>query len=114
MATYLFTLLSFTLPAALDPLQPDSHLTFIGLIFIVTFLLPVLNLGIFKAFGTIDSLAMKDRKERILPFIFITAIYIAITYLLYSRTRISLDDSFLKLMIIIDLLVVVSLIATFF
>jgi hypothetical protein len=114
MATYLFLILSRALPSALAPLPVDSHFTFIALIFIVTFLLPVLNIGIFRVFGTIESVTMKNRKERILPFIFIACIYIVITYLLYSRTQIELDDNFLKLMMIIDLLVIVSLIATLF
>jgi hypothetical protein len=114
MATYLFTLLAWALPSALSPIQPSSHLTFIGLIFIVTFLFPLLNIGIFKAFGTIQSIAMKDRRERVIPFIFISGIYVIVTYLLYSRSRFSPDDNFLKLMIIIDLLVLVSTISTFF
>jgi hypothetical protein len=57
---------------------------------------------------------MVNRRERILPFAFILMIYVAITYLLYSRTQISLDDNFLKLMMVIDLLVVASLLATIF
>lgn len=114
MATYLYTLLALALPSALAPLQTDSHWTFILLIFIVTFLLPLLCMGIFRTFGMISSFMMEDRKERIVPFIFITAIYLAVTYLFYSKTRLSPDDNFLKLMMIIDLLVIVGTIVTFF
>ena len=114
MATYLFSLLAWALPSALSPLQPSSHFTFIILIFIVTFILPLSNIGIFKTFGTISSFAMKERKERILPFIFISIIYVVVTYLLYARTKISINDNFLRLMMIIDLLVIVSTVATFF
>jgi hypothetical protein len=114
MATYLFVILALTLPSALAPIQPSSHITFILLIFIVTFLLPLFNIAIFKFFGTIDSITMVNRRERILPFSFVLMIYVAITYLLYSRTQISLDDNFLKLMMVIDLLVVASLLATIF
>lgn len=71
-------------------------------------------MGIFKAFGTIQTFEMRERKERILPFIFITLIYIIVTYLFYYKVKIGLRDNFLKLMIIIDLLVIVSTIATFF
>ncbi|MFZ6012047.1 MAG: phosphatase PAP2 family protein [Bacteroidota bacterium] len=113
MATYLFSLLAVTLPAALEPVSSSGHRTFIFLIFIVTFLLPVLTLGIFKTFGTISTFAMPDRKERIVPFVFISVIYAAITYLFFSRTRISLQDNFLKLMIVIDLLVITATLATF-
>jgi hypothetical protein len=114
MATYLFIILALTLPSALAPIQPSSHVTFILLIFIVTFLLPLFNIAIFKFFGTIDSITMVNRRERILPFAFILMIYVAITYLLYSRTQISLDDNFLKLMMVVDLLVVAALLATIF
>jgi hypothetical protein len=112
--TYLFSILALALPSALAPIQPASHLTFILLIFIVTFLLPLFNVAIFKFFGTIESIAMENRKERILPFTFVLVIYVAITYLLYSKTQISLDDNFLKLMMVMDLLGLASLVATLF
>jgi hypothetical protein len=114
MATYLFWLLSWTLPSALL-LSPESHLPIIVLIFIVTFMLPATNLGIFKIFGTISSFAMADRKERIFPFLFISLIYVLDTYLLfYYRGKIGLSSNFLRLMIVIDLLVIVSTVATLF
>jgi hypothetical protein len=114
MATYLFALMAWLFPTALSPISAEGHRTFILLIFLVTFLLPALNIGIFKALGTIQSVAMVERRERILPFLFITVIYFVITYLLYSKTKMDLSDNFLRLMLIIDLLVVVSLLCTFF
>src|SRR5688572_6106550 len=98
MGTYLFSLLSWSLPVALEPLRPESHLLFIGLVFIVTFLLPVTIMGIFRTFGTISSFAMENRRERFLPFTFIAFVYIFVTYLLYNNARIGLNDNFLKLM----------------
>jgi hypothetical protein len=114
MATYLFSLLAWTLPAALAPIQTKDHMNFLLLIFMVTFLLPVVILGIFKTFGTIRSFQMADRKERILPFIFITFIYLSITYLLFSKTRMGFHDNFLKLMMIIDLLMITATVTTLF
>lgn len=114
LATYLFGLLTLTLPTALDPLKEEGHLNFIFLIFCVTFLFPALNVGIFKTFGSIKTLAMKDRSERVIPFSFVTILYCVITYLFYSRTRIGLNDNLLKFLIIIDALVLVGTIATFF
>lgn len=114
LATYLFGLLAFVLPIALDPLKEDGYLNFIFLIFCVTFLFPALNVGVFKTFGSIKTLAMKDRRERILPFSFIAILYIAVTYLFYTRTRIDLNDNLLKVLVIIDALVVVAAIVTFF
>lgn len=114
LATYMFALFSFTLPAGLDPLKEDGHLNFVFLIFCITFLLPALNIGIFKTFGSIKSLAMEERQERIIPFSFITILYGVVTYLFYSRTRVSLNDNLLKFLIIIDLLVLVATLVTVF
>lgn len=114
MPTYLFSILAWTLPTSLEPIGPDRQLKFLLFIFVVTFLLPFLNVGIFKAFGTIRTFTMEERKERLIPFVFISAIYVAVTYLFYSQTRMNLNDNFLRLMVIIDLLVVVATITTFF
>jgi membrane-associated phospholipid phosphatase len=114
LTTYLFGLLAFVLPIALDPLKEEGYLNFVFLIFCVTFLFPALNVGIFKAFGSIKTLAMKDRQERILPFSFIAILYIVVTYLFYTRTRIDFNDNLLKFLVIIDALVLVAAIVTFF
>jgi hypothetical protein len=114
LATYLFTVLAFVFPVALDPLKEEGHLNFIFLIFCVTFLFPALNVGIFKTFGSIKTLAMQDRQERIIPFSFITILYIVITYLFYTKTRIGLNDNLLKFLIVIDALVLVATVTTYF
>jgi len=114
LATYLFALLMYVFPVALDPLKEEGHSNFIFLIFCVTFLFPALNVGIFKAFGSIQTFAMRERHERIIPFSFITILYIVITYLFYSKTRIGLNDNLLKFLIIIDALVLVGTIVTYF
>ena len=114
LATYMFGLFTFFLPAGLDPLKEDGHLNFVFLIFCVTFLLPALNLGIFKTFGSIKSLAMEERQERIIPFSFIAILYSAITYLFYSRTRVSFNDNLLKFLLIIDVLVIIATLVTIF
>ena len=114
LATYMFALFSLVLPAGLDPLKDDGHWNFVFLIFCVTFLLPALNIGIFKTFGSIKSLAMEERQERIIPFSFITILYGVVTYLFYSRTRVSLDDNLLRFLLIIDALVLIATIITVF
>jgi len=114
LATYMFALFTFFLPAGLDPLKEDGHLNFVFLIFCVTFVLPALNIGIFKTFGSIRSFSMEERQERIIPFSFITILYCVITYLFYSRTRVSLNDNLLKFLLIIDFLVLTATIVTIF
>ena len=114
LATYLFGLFAFMLPSAFSPLKEDGHFKFVLLIFCVTFLLPALNIGLFKAFGTIKSFTMDDRRDRIIPFAFMAVLYCAITYLFYSRTRIGIHDNLLKFLLIIDVLVVVATVVTMF
>lgn len=112
--TYLFSFLAWALPTSLEPIGAERQGQFLVFIFIVTCLLPMLNVGIFRAFGSIKSLAMPDRKERLMPFVFISVIYVAVTYLFYFYGRMNLNDNFLKFMVIVDMLVIVATIATFF
>ena len=112
--TYFFLLLWWALPTSLEPISPELQGKFLIFVFLVTCVLPLLNVSIFKTFGAIKSLAMPDRKERLLPFTFIAIIYIAVTYLFHVYARMNLNDNFLKFMVIIDMLVVVATIATFF
>ena len=112
--TYFFSFLAWALPTSLEPVGPELQLKFLLFIFIVTCLLPFLNVGIFKVFGTIQNYAMPDRRERLMPFIFISAIYVAVTYLFHLHGKMNLNDNFLKFMVIIDMLVIVATIATFF
>lgn len=114
MATYLFVLLLFTVPFALDPVKEDKAGSFILLIFCVTFVLPALNIALFRLFGTVKSFAMHDKRERIIPFIFITVLYCIITYLFYSRARMSVNDNMFRFLLIIDLLVLMATLITFF
>jgi membrane-associated phospholipid phosphatase len=114
MATYLFTLLLFTVPFALDPIKEERAGSFIVLIFCVTFVLPALNIGLFRLFGTVKSFSMPTRSERIFPFVFIAILYCLITYLFYSRARMGLHDNMFRFLLIIDLLVISATLITFF
>lgn len=114
MATYLFLVLSFTLPTALAPIPFEGQLNFILIIFIMTFLVPVMNVGFFKVMGTVRSLDFYERKDRIVPFSIFFIFYAAITYFFYAKFRIGLNDNVFKIMIVLDLLVFVSAVITFF
>jgi membrane-associated phospholipid phosphatase len=110
----MFSLFAFTFPLALDPIRDEDLWNFVFFIFFLTFVLPALNMGFFKAFGRIKSYAMEEKNERIMPFTFIAILYCMVTYLFYSRTQVSLSDNFLKFMIIIDALVVLATVVTIF
>jgi membrane-associated phospholipid phosphatase len=114
MATYLFALLSFALPSALDPIPMRGHDGFVLIIFIVSFVLPAINLLLFKIFGSIKSLTMRDRKDRIVPFCFSAVLYLVVTFFFARNYSIGMADNVLKLMVIMNALMLVATIITFF
>lgn len=84
------------------------------MLFLVTFLLPAINIYFFKVLGIISSFHMESRRERVMPFIFIAMIYGAVTYMMISRVGIYWTDYFMRFFFIIDALVLVSMLITFF
>jgi hypothetical protein len=114
MATYLCGILMLTYPPALDPVRSEIFSGFLLLIFFVTFLLPAINIMIFKLFGTIPSVMMMDRRDRVIPFTFIALFYIMMTALFYWKFHLGFQDNVFKFLIVIDLLVIASTVITFF
>src|SRR5688500_15928214 len=57
---------------------------------------------------------MTTRRERILPFIFIAAVYCAVTYMINRTTGIYWTDNFMQFLLIIDALVIVAALITLF
>jgi membrane-associated phospholipid phosphatase len=113
MVTYLFGLFALAFPVGLDPLSMGAHRTFIMLIFGFTFLIPALQIGLLRLLGTIKSLTMEQREERILPFIFISILYGVVTYLFYMQTGVGMRDNLFRFLLIADALVIVSTLTTF-
>ncbi|MCA6408738.1 MAG: hypothetical protein IM575_06400, partial [Cytophagales bacterium] len=93
-------------------IRKENRMIIIGLVFVFTFVLPAVNLVMLRAFGTIQSLTLQSRKERILPFVFISMFYVLFTFLFYFKLPFSAN--FEKLMMIVSALVVVSLLITLF
>lgn len=114
MVTYLFIIFALHFPMGLDPLKEENHWGFIMLISGITFLLPALNIGMFKAFGYVNSYTMEDRRERIIPFVFITILYVVVTYLFFIKTRVSFHDNLLKFLFVADVLVLIATMVTLF
>lgn len=114
MVTYLYLLFAFYFPVGMEPLTANAHFDFVFIIFCVTFALPVVNVIIFRAVGSIRSYTMADRRERIFPFAFIALLYAGITYLLYSKTGMGLGDNLFRFLLIANALVIVAVVATLF
>src|SRR5258706_15108314 len=100
LTTYLILVLGKYFPSALM-IRGDSLYLITALIFLFTFIFPSLNILIFRYFGTIQSLNMETRKERLTPFIFISIMYAMITVLFYVKLPFSL--TFIRLMGVITI-----------
>jgi len=109
MTTYLFLLLTYFLPVILQPAQPSPWI--ILLIFVTTFALPAVNFLLLRLTGSIRDLTMPHRHQRILPFIFISAIYVFVTVMFYWKFPI---PNLLRLMMIVSAMVVFATVVTFF
>lgn len=93
-------------------IRPENLMIIVSLVFCFTFVMPVVNMLIFRAFGTISSLTMETQQERIVPFVFITLIYGVVCYLFYFKLPFS--SNFNKLILIVSVLVLAATMATFF
>jgi membrane-associated phospholipid phosphatase len=111
LATYLVTIVGFYFPTMLA-ISPRNFNIILGFVFCFTFILPVVNIIMFRYFGTISSYTMHNRHERMVPFVAITVIYLVMIFLFYNKLPISAN--FNKLMAIVTALVVVSTLITFF
>jgi membrane-associated phospholipid phosphatase len=111
LPTYMVLVLQKYLPAMLM-IRAEFSLTIVSLIFVFTFVMPVINLLMMKYFGNVNSITLEERKQRVLPFTFIALLYILVTFLFYYKLPFS--QNFNKLMVIITAMVVVSWAITFF
>jgi hypothetical protein len=111
LPTYLVLLLGKFFPAMLM-IRPEVLTPIAGIVFLVTFMLPAINLLMFRYFGNVSSMTLEDRRERTMPFFFISLIYVSFTALFYYKFPISAN--FIKLMIIISVLVISATLITLF
>jgi membrane-associated phospholipid phosphatase len=110
-ATYLVLMLGLLIPRFLL-IPTGAVVTFAGFVFVMTFILPVANLLMFKAFGTLSSFQMPTRQERILPFTLITIIYAVVTVMFFYK--VSMNVNFNKIMLITTSLVFLATVGTLF
>jgi hypothetical protein len=111
IATYLVIVLGKFFPAMLM-IGPDHVWLIASFVFGFTFVIPAVNLLLFRYLGSIQSLTLESRRERILPFIFISMMYALVAFLFY--TKLPFSANFNKLMILVAALVVMATLITFF
>ena len=114
MSTYLFLLLIFNAPHAIVPIgfSSSGSIVLVALIFITTFVIPVLSLFILKMSGSISSLLLEKREERITPMLYTIIMYAVTTYMF--STKIELGELIFVFLAITTMLIVVTVVITIF
>ena len=86
MATYLFIILLYVTPSAIGSL---FHYRIMLVVFLTTFVLPVISIYVMKLTSTISSMHLTDKDERIFPFFLIAIFYAISAYLMVTKFNIS-------------------------
>ncbi len=112
MPTFLFILLQRFVPAVLEPMGNRVSVYVLLLIFITTFMIPVLSLLGLRGTAMISHIKLEKRQERILPFIFITVFYVVTAYMF--KVRLDLNPLLQMIFISTSLIVLIMTVITFF
>jgi membrane-associated phospholipid phosphatase len=112
LTTYLFIVVSLAMPSLFQPLSTTFRNWFLLLVFVLTVVIPSLNIWMFRKSGTISNITLSERRERIIPFLWILGVYGLTAYLFYSR--LSLNGYVMALLAVSTCLVAVALLLTFF
>ena len=89
MSTFLFLILSIASPYTILPVgfTKTGAVVLIILLWVTTFIIPSLSLFILKKTGSISSLSLNNRKERITPMIYTTVMYGVTTYMFSTKVE---------------------------
>lgn len=85
MPCILFALVFYFSPAITAPLADEYRWPMFSLLVLTTLIIPLLSMLILRYFGGLPSLRMANRKERIMPFVYISAFYAFVTYFFISK-----------------------------
>lgn len=89
MPTFLFAILFYGTSFAANPLTPDSRLNVLVVISAFTFFLPLFSVVVLRYANLLGSFTMRERGDRIIPFSFISAFYVLLSYLFISKVQIN-------------------------
>ena len=114
LATYLFT--AFILIDPMLALPPGytkvAQWLIVLVVWLTTFAIPALSLGLLKYTGNISSLKLQNRKERLLPFFYITIFYGFTAY--YFSRQMLVTDITSGIFILTAIMILAASIVTFF
>jgi len=85
MPTYIFAFVFFVIPELVAPIRSEAFVPLLSLVFISTFLIPVFVVLILVKMEFVSEINIDKRKDRILPHVFSSLIYVAVTWFFYSK-----------------------------
>ena len=88
MTTILFMAM-FAINATPVSINANNIQQFITVIFLVTFVIPTISISFLRVTKSISSLKLENRKERIIPFFFITIFYGVASWMFLSKEEIT-------------------------
>ena len=85
MPSYLFLFIMVFASSLMEPLNKESLPQALFVIFLVTFVIPATSIGTLRLSNLISDLQLFDRRQRIIPFLFVTCFYGITAYLFYAK-----------------------------
>ena len=89
MPSYLFLFVIIFATSFMQPLRIESLFEILAIIFMVTFIIPVISIGTLRLTNFITDLQLDDRKQRLTPFFFIACFYGITAYMFYAKLSIN-------------------------
>ncbi|MEQ8924417.1 MAG: hypothetical protein RLO81_01325, partial [Fulvivirga sp.] len=71
MATGLLAILYLFAPSVIQPISEQSIRPILLMVFILTYVIPLISIGMLKVTSNISSVKLSNRKERVMPFFFV-------------------------------------------
>lgn len=88
--TLIFACIFGVTPVLGRPLSDEALLFILAAIFITTFVIPLCCIGVLRFSSYIPSMTMAQRKERVVPFLFISVFYGITTYMFYAKMQLNM------------------------
>lgn len=112
MPSYLFLFIMTFANSVMQPLSAESLFEVLGIIFIVTFVIPAISIGTLRLSNLITDFHLEDNKQRFTPFLFICCFYAITTYMFYDK--LSISNLLVVIFFAITLLIILLTIITYY
>lgn len=112
MPTFLCILIRRFVPPALDPLEPRIFNYLLLLIFLSSFLIPVLSIMGLQGVVSMARFRLEQRRERILPFTLITLFYLVMAY--FFKVKLDVNPLIQRIFISISIILILVTLLTLF